>query len=1064
MASASKAVARAEPPGASSELPSVLAIVVTHRGRAWLRDCLVGLNTQTYPLLDVLVVDDASPDYRALPNLKRIAKRHLKKRRWGFLRTRRPLGFGGAINWALSRIKTDAAMLLFIHDDAALDPMAVERMVARILDDDRTAIVGPKIVAWEDPARLEEVGMAADRFGYPYKGLDESEIDLGQHDASKEVLYVTSTCMLMRHELFRSLRGWDARMRAFSEDLDICWRARVAGYSVRVEPLAVARHAIALAKGQRESPFSPTRYYIRRNRLRTVAKNVSGARLLVMLPLFLVLAIAEMIGFLILRQPGEIVGLARALGWNLMTLPQTMSERNRVQRSRKIPDSKIDRFTVRETTRIRSYMGHQADRLEEAWGRRAELMQRPSLIWEAFGRRFGGWTAVALVVALLGFLLGFRHFLWGPPASIGELLPYPERATALFRAWATPWRGTGLGQPGGSPPALALLGLVQVLTFGAEGVAQKVLVLGLGAAAFGGAHWLVSDLVDRPARVAAGLAYALGAVGYSGLREGALGAMVFGAAAPFVLGAMLRLTGYVRPPRWRQDRAVARVALGAAVSAAFVPGSLILYALCAVVLVAARRITSTAESVKQGLAPCLAGLGAAFLLLLPWSFNWLDAGAPLNRLWGSGTWRIYASSYRGHGIVSVLTGQTPDAPVLFGLALPILGAIAALIAGGQRRKVALALWLMIVSFGALISLTAAGIMRPLVASPVEAGVLASVAFAGLVGLAIGAFRLDLPRRGLGRAHALTLAGVGLAAVLLVAGVLPALFGGEWAPGRSSGRENAATVAQVRSLLASESDQHGQFRVLWIGDGWSPPTPSAARPPEAHFLTGPRGQVLSDLFESASGPGEDRLGNIIESVEAGTLDRAGSLLAAFNVHFIILERGAGGWRWLSQRDLALSRDESSYVVLENQAGLHRVGVYAGIPAYVRALEDGPSALPVTPSVGRATTFEQASSSKYVGDLVSPERLADADPVVYLAEDTNDGWVASVSGTELERVPAEWGNAWAATGSAGESIEVAHPRGFLGFIFLGIVGLAWLVVLEAAVSRSGSPPATRKTTAT
>src|SRR5687767_7312300 len=83
--------------------------------------------------------------------------------------TTRPLGFGGAINWALSRVKTDAELLLFIHDDAALDPDALEKLVARMMADELSAIVGPKVVDWDDPRRLEEVGMAVDRLGYTYK-------------------------------------------------------------------------------------------------------------------------------------------------------------------------------------------------------------------------------------------------------------------------------------------------------------------------------------------------------------------------------------------------------------------------------------------------------------------------------------------------------------------------------------------------------------------------------------------------------------------------------------------------------------------------------------------------------------------------------------------------------------------------------------------------------------------------------------------------------------------------------------------------------------------------------
>ncbi|HWC14932.1 MAG TPA: glycosyltransferase family 2 protein, partial [Actinomycetota bacterium] len=623
---------RPEETAAEATQPTVLAIVVTHDGRPWLTQCLVALNAQTYESLDILVVDDASPVEEGLPSLKRVAKRHLRRRRWAYLRAPRSLGYGGAINWALSRVRTEAELLLFIHDDAALTPDSVEKMVRRIHDDPDTAIVGPKVVAWDDPARLEEVGMAADRFGYPYKGLEAGEIDLGQHDVSQEVFFVTSTCMLIRHDVFRQIRGWDARMRAFSEDLDLCWRARLSGYSVRVEPAARARHAIALARGQRSSRWAPARYYIRRNRFRSLMKNAAGTRLVFLLPQLVFVTIVEMLGFIVLRQPGEIINLGRAMGWNLVNGPQTIAERAKVQRARKLPDRRLRRLTVRQSTRVRAYAGNQAGRLEEAWGRRVAAFARRREWLVSLSPHAAGIAVAIAVAGLAALLLGFRHFLWAPQAAVGELLPYPDRATALFRAWASPWHGTGLGQPGPAAPALALLGLVPMLTFGSVGAAQKVLVVGLGLIAFVGAYQLISDVADRRARLVSGFAYALGAVGYAAMREGALGAMVLGSAAPFVLHAALRLTGWVRPPGWNRNRAIARVALGGAVSAAFVPGSVFLYALVAAILAIFHADLGTVRRSLSGVGSVLVGLAAGWVLLLPWSWSWLAEGGPLHRL------------------------------------------------------------------------------------------------------------------------------------------------------------------------------------------------------------------------------------------------------------------------------------------------------------------------------------------------------------------------------------------------------------------------------------------------
>lgn len=1027
-----------------STRPSVLAIVVTHDGRPWLTSCLVALSAQTYDHLDILVVDDASPVEEGAPPLRRVAKRHLRRRRWGYLRAPRSLGYGGAINWALSRVRTEAELLLFIHDDAELTPDSVEKMVARMSEDAATAIVGPKIVAWDDPARLEEVGMAADRFGYPYKGLEAGEIDLGQHDVSQEVFFVTSTCMLMRHDVFRQLRGWDARMRAFSEDLDLCWRARLAGHSVRVEPAARARHAIALARGQRSSRWQPARYYIRRNRFRSLLKNPAGARLVYLLPQLVLVTIVEMLGFILLRQPREIVNLGRAMGWNLVHVPQTMTERARVQKTRRVPDRRLRRLTVRESTRVRAYAGYQADRLEDAWGRRGETFARRREWLMSLSPQAIGITLVVAIGGLGILLLGFRHFLWAPQAAVGELLPYPERATALLRAWASPWQAAGLGHPGPGAPALALLGFVPLVTFGAVGAAQKLLVLGLGVVAFIGAYHLIADVADRRARLVSAFAYGLGAVGYAAVREGALGALVLGAAAPFVLQASLRLTGWVRPPGWNRNRAIARVALAGAVSAAFVPGSLFLYALVAAILAAFHAELGTLRRSLMGLGSVAVGLAAGWLLLLPWSWSWMAEGGPLRRLLVDDA-ESYAASFAGDGMMSVVLGQTPRGPALFGLALALLGATALVACTGQRRRLSLAFWSVIVMIGLIVAATAAGLLPPLVSTPVDAGVLAALSFAGLAGLAAGAFRMDLPQRRWSWVHATALMGLAVAALLAVAGLVPALFRGGWSPGSDRGRSNAVVAAEVRSIFAADAQQVGQFRALWVGDKWSSDHPRVAIPETDHFVTGSRGHVLTDLFASDRGRGDEALERVIASVEEGTTDRAGRLLGAFNIRYVVLERGPGVHRWLNQRDLALARDQPGYILLQNEAELRRIALYNEVPLYVRALTKDDAALSSSPAEIERSTGVQTSASSYRARQVS------GPGIVFLAENAHEGWTATLDGVELGDADGGWGNAFEVPPAAQGTLEVRFPRSAGDIIWLIAVPVAWIVVIGGAFSR-------------
>ena len=1020
--------------------PTVLAVVVTHRGRPWLKDCLVSLAGQGYANLDVLVVDDASPDYRDAPHLKRLVKRHVRRRRWGFMRTPRSFGFGGVINWALSRVRTDADMLLFMHDDAALEPRAVELMVASLIADDATAIVGPKIVAWGDPGRLEEVGMAIDRFGYPYKGLEPAEMDLGQHDHPSEVFYVTSTCMLMRHDVFRRLRGWDAQMRAFSEDLDLCWRARVAGHAVRIQPEAKARHAIALATGKRASRYRPTRYFIRRNRLRAIAKNASSPRLLLLVPLFVVLAIAEMVGFLLLRQPREALNVARALGWNLLRLPQTLSARVRAQRLRAIPDRALGRLTVAETTRVRSYLSHEAERLEEAWGRRAALLAARGSEARALGNRARGLPGLLTALLILCLLVGFRGFLWTPPVSVGELLPFPDSAAALWRAFASPWQGAGLGQPGPASPALVVLGVWPVVALGSAGVAQKLLVAALGAVAFAGAYRLVSEVVDRPGRWVSGGLYMLGAVGYAGMRQGALGALVFGAVAPFAIHSLLRLAGWVRPAGFDAPTEGARLAMAAALGASMVPGSLLLLLYVAVLVCLARALVARAWPVRGALLS-LGGLAAGWGLLLPWSATWFSSAGVLHRLTVS-EWRTFAGAFESHGTVSVLLGQTPEGPALLGLALPLLGLIAAFVADGQRRRLAVVLWLLVAAGGILIDFISFGWLRPPVASPIEAGVLPAVAFAALGGIAVGAVRLDLARRGLGLLQPLALAGVALAALLAVAGIGEAVLRGGWSPGSAGELVGSDEVDEVRTVLRTEAGHEDQFRALWVGAGWGAEVPTAARPSGDHVVTGPRGPGLADLFEGGGGRARELLDRALRAIATGGTDRGGRLLGAFNIRFIALERAPGVARWLDQRDLGIVRSEAGFILLENFSVLGRAGLYTELPAYV-GVGDAGGALPSEGGIERREAAQETAARYSAPQASGPG-------VVWLSESSAPGWTATIGDRRLPRADGGWGNAWRAPRSAAGELVIDYPRGPGDIVWLALSALGWLVVLAAAGS--------------
>src|SRR5437870_629718 len=214
--------------------PSVLVVLVSRDGLEWLRRCLASLARQTHPRIGVLAVDNGSTDGSA----------DLLESTLGADRVIRLLenrGFPGA---AAEALQSDAASradyILLLHDDTQLAPDAVSRLVEAAEHLDGVGVVGPKVLDADDPSVLREIGLSVDRLGYPYSPLERGEIDQGQYDRVREVFYVSSIAMLLSRRALERVGPLDERFVSQLEDLDLCWRVRVAGFRVLWTPQAVA--------------------------------------------------------------------------------------------------------------------------------------------------------------------------------------------------------------------------------------------------------------------------------------------------------------------------------------------------------------------------------------------------------------------------------------------------------------------------------------------------------------------------------------------------------------------------------------------------------------------------------------------------------------------------------------------------------------------------------------------------------------------------------------------------------------------------------------------------------
>ena len=355
------------PPGdlAAEDLapPAVVAVMVTHNPGPELEDALWSLANQDYPGLNVLVADagsDADPTGRVVQVLPH-----------AFVRRTRADGFAEAANQALDAVE-GAAFLCFVHDDVALDQSAIRLMVEEAYRSN-AAICGPKLVEFDRPEVLLDVGRAIDRLGGTHTGIEPGELDQEQHDAVRDVFYVSSATMLVRADLFSTLGGFDPDAFPGSEDLDLCWRARIAGARVMVVPDAwVQHHEVA---NQRTTG---DRVEIRdraRRRVRTVFTCYSFLSLIWIVPFGIVVSMLEALAFMFSRRRTEAFAEARAWWWNLLRPGQVRKARRRAQKHRTVHDLDLWELQLGWTARLRSFLTHHhADERMESIGDLSQLL------------------------------------------------------------------------------------------------------------------------------------------------------------------------------------------------------------------------------------------------------------------------------------------------------------------------------------------------------------------------------------------------------------------------------------------------------------------------------------------------------------------------------------------------------------------------------------------------------------------------------------------------------------------------------------------------------------------
>lgn len=520
----------------------VTAILVAHNGATWLPEVVASLASQTRPIDYTIAIDTGSHDASA---------KLLKRARLHFISLPEDTGFGEAIATALVNIPDPTygnEWLWLIHDDCALDSGALQALLDAVVDRPQVAIAGPKLRGWYDRSRLLELGVSIAGNGARWTGLENHEYDQGQRDGIHEVLSVSTAGMLIRRDVFDELGGFDPNLSLFRDDVDLGWRARVAGHSVIAVSDALAFHAEAAASERREIHVKSALLHHgllldRRNAAYVLLTNSSWW----LLPwvVFQVVSSAALraLGYLIAKLPSYALDEFLAVCLLVVRPRDVWTARKDRRKRRLISPRVISTFIPPRWSQIR--LGTVRLRNAVKFGLLPSKAESPSSLalpsddddllipsapvrWHALFRRpeVSGFLFIILLSAL------WASHRYGSLAG-GALPGTPDGAIDLWRKYADSWHEIGMGTSAAAPTWIAILATFSTLFAGKASTFITFLFWAAPIISMWSMYSLLRRLSQNSWLVIGGaLAYALSPVTVAAINSGRLGTIVLLIVAP----------------------------------------------------------------------------------------------------------------------------------------------------------------------------------------------------------------------------------------------------------------------------------------------------------------------------------------------------------------------------------------------------------------------------------------------------------------------------------------------------------------------------------------------------
>ena len=221
----------------------VSVVVPNYNGIAFVENCLKAL-IQDAPKAEILVVDNGSTDgsrelvIEKFPQVRVIALGE-------------NFGFCKASNVGMQ--KASSPYVILLNNDTEVLPGFTEALVSALQLESRAFSAEAKMIQLHRPEKIDDAGNFYCALGWAFARGKDKPVEY--YEKPDEIFAACGGAAIYRKALLERIGYLDESHFAYLEDIDLGWRARIAGWKNIYEPKAKVLHVGSGTSGSRYNEF-----------------------------------------------------------------------------------------------------------------------------------------------------------------------------------------------------------------------------------------------------------------------------------------------------------------------------------------------------------------------------------------------------------------------------------------------------------------------------------------------------------------------------------------------------------------------------------------------------------------------------------------------------------------------------------------------------------------------------------------------------------------------------------------------------------------------------------------